>query len=574
MNPVSKEVENFLDRLDGVRQTSTGWQARCPCRDDDQNPSLVVSQGDDGRVLVKCHRGISCNAEEICKAVGLNLSDLMPDKGINNDYSKKEPTLKFVKSYNYVDENGELLFQKLRYVDENGKKTFKQRRPIGKNEWVYTLGNTPKVLYNLPRVLRAVENGETIFLVEGEKDADTLTGMGLVATTPPGGAGKWLDIHTDALHGARVEIISDNDGPGKEHAVLVANALRSSGCEVNISVSPFAKDVTDHLSLGKKLEELVPFDESEIIPSEPEEEISREEEALEKIKNLLSRNDMTTTQKVMKVNSLIGDALSEPKGHEGRLVNWSDFLQETDDETYDWVIPGLLERGERVIIVAAEGVGKTMLARQVAILSSCGIHPFTLQQMKPVTTLTVDLENPEKIIRRTSRNIFMSAKHRGHIAKPNLHLFTQPSGLDLLKQSDRSWLEKQIEEVQPEILVMGPLYKSFIDPGGRTSEAIAVEVAKYLDSLRTIYNCSLWLEHHAPLGSSMTTRDLRPFGSAVWSRWPEFGISLTPDLTSSTPYVYDMKHFRGARDERNWPTKITRGKLFPFQVMEFSHPST
>ena len=275
----------------------------------------------------------------------------------------------------------------------------------------------------------------------------------------------------------------------------------------------------------------------------------------------------------MKVNSLIGEALSEPVEHQGRLVNWGEFLDESDDESYDWVIPGLIERGERVIIVAAEGVGKTMLARQVAILSTCGVHPFTLQEMKPITTLTVDLENPERIIRRTSRAIYNNAKHRGKVSKPNLHLFTQPGGLDLLKQSDRSWLEKQIEEVKPEILVMGPLYKAFVDPGGRTSEAIAVEVAKYLDSLRTIYNCALWLEHHAPLGSTMTTRDLRPFGSAVWSRWPEFGVSLTPDLTSSTPYVYDMKHFRGARDERNWPTKITRGKVFPFQVLEFSRPT-
>jgi replicative DNA helicase len=71
----------------------------------------------------------------------------------------------------------------------------------------------------------------------------------------------------------------------------------------------------------------------------------------------------------------------------------------------------------------------------------------------------------------------------------------------------------------------------------------------------------------------MSTRDLRPFGSAVWSRWPEFGISLTPDLTASMPYVYDVRHFRGARDERHWPTKITRGKEFPFQVIEFAKVS-
>jgi replicative DNA helicase len=142
-----------------------------------------------------------------------------------------------------------------------------------------------------------------------------------------------------------------------------------------------------------------------------------------------------------------------------------------------------------------------------------------------------------------------------------------------MKPYDRMLLEEKMDEVRPEILVMGPLYKSFVDPGGRTSESIAVEVAKYLDGLRTTYNCALWLEHHAPLGQSMSTRDLRPFGSAVWSRWPEFGISLQPDLTSPTPYVYDVRHFRGARDERSWPTKIKRGKRFPFEVMQFSGTS-
>ena len=79
----------------------------------------------------------------------------------------------------------------------------------------------------------------------------------------------------------------------------------------------------------------------------------------------------------------------------------------------------------------------------------------------------------------------------------------------------------------------------------------------------------MWLEHHAPLGSTLATRELRPFGSAVWSRWPEFGISLQPDPTAPEPYVYDVRHFRGARDERQWPLKIKRGTTFPFQVIEF-----
>jgi replicative DNA helicase len=162
-----------------------------------------------------------------------------------------------------------------------------------------------------------------------------------------------------------------------------------------------------------------------------------------------------------------------------------------------------------------------------------------------------------------------AAIKRGYAKKPDAHLVVKPAGLDLLTSTDRRVLEDHIEAVKPELLVMGPLYKSFVDPGGRTSEAVAVEIAKYLDYIRDTYKCALWLEHHAPLGTSMSTRDLRPFGSAVWSRWPEFGLSLTPDLTSGIAYTYDVKHFRGARDERQWPTKMKRGTLFPFEVIDF-----
>jgi replicative DNA helicase len=211
-----------------------------------------------------------------------------------------------------------------------------------------------------------------------------------------------------------------------------------------------------------------------------------------------------------------------------------------------------------------------MLARQVAILSGCGINPFTYQKMKQIRTLTVDLENPERIIRRTASSILNTALDRGYTTKPTAQLLVKPSGLDLMKAEDRMILETAIEEAKPELLVMGPLYKAFIDPGGRTSESVAVEVARYLDHVRDVYKCALWLEHHAPLGESMTNRQMRPFGSAVWSRWPEFGIALTPDLTGGGPHVYDVRHFRGARDERPFPTKMRRGKLFPFEVMEFA----
>ena len=606
-NP-SIETENFLALLDGVRKAGSGWIARCPCRNDDANPSLSVGQGQDGRVLVTCHRGMSCNVEEICTAVGLSVADLMPRKDDseylqNKDYrpvatprspeqqkkpvvAKSQPSTKqtLVATYDYTDENGKLLFQKLRYVDENGKKTFSQRKPDSRGGWEYSLGDIPKVLYNLPAVINSKQFNAPVWVVEGEKDVDTLTDAGYIATTMPGGAGKWLDIHTEPLAGLVVEIIADKDEVGLKHALDVCEKLKAAGCDAQVWVCPSHKDITDHLEAGNAIDELVPYcpeDEepetsengfNEVVVSESKitDELSPEDLALTKIQEILDRNDLNNKQKIAKSGLILATATVSFTLDTGRLVHWNDFINESEGDTYDWAIPGLIERGERVIVVAAEGVGKTMLARQVALLSAAGIHPFSFQPMKPITTLTVDLENPDRIIRRTGRSIALQAMAQGRVSRLNAELLTRPSGMDLLKASDRAILEEALDTVKPELLVIGPLYKAFLDPGGRTSESIALEVAKYLDTIRTIYKCALWIEHHAPLGTSMTSRDLRPFGSAVWSRWPEFGISLQPDPTALGAYVYDVRHFRGARDERQWPTKIKRGVRFPFEVVEWS----
>jgi len=298
------------------------------------------------------------------------------------------------------------------------------------------------------------------------------------------------------------------------------------------------------------------------------------EELSVRISEVLTDRSITDATKLARVSAMIGGAYTTERIDTGRLVKWDDFMQEADDGTYDWIIPDILERKERVIVVAAEGVGKTMLARQIAILSSFGIHPFSFQPMPPVRTLFIDLENPDRIIRRMSRHTYMRAKMRvekefGLKPQPiSASLLMKPAGIDLLRDDDRSYLFKQIEMVKPELIMFGPLYKSYVDPGGRNSESVAVEVAKFLDSVKDAYDCALWLEHHAPLGTSMATRELRPFGSAVWSRWPEFGISLTPDPLSPDGFTYELRHFRGARDERQWPKKLRRGKMFPFEISE------
>lgn len=562
---VSPEVQRFLGKLDGVRANGNNWSARCPCRNDDNNPSLSIGQGDDGRVLVTCHRGIPCDVDEICESVGLTVAELMPPK-----QEKKPRKLTLVASYDYRDEEGNLIFQKQRLVDEDGKKTFVQRRVDPETgEWVKNLDGVDKVLYNLPRVKSARENKETVWVVEGEKDVDTLSQLKIPATTMPGGAGKWLDIHTAPLAGMSVIVVADNDDAGRKHATEVAQRLTEAGCTVSLRISRVkAKaDVSDHLDAGLTLEDLEEFNPSE----ETIEAVDVFGPLLKKLTDLFAKDNISDDTKLYKAELLLSDVLPSSDGvkNSGRLVEWSTFVNESVDESYDWLIPNVLERGERVMVVAAEGVGKTMLARQVALCCAAGLHPFRFTNMKPVRTLMIDLENPERIIRRTSKSIFGATLHYGHKQNPDAHLLIKPDGIDLLKKSDRLMIEDKLEQVKPDIVFLGPVYKSFIDPGGRTAEAIAIEIAKYFDTLREYFKCAMWFEHHAPLGSALASRDLRPFGSAVWSRWPEFGLSLQPDPTSPEGYVYEVKHFRGARDRRQWPTRMKRGTVFPFETLEF-----
>lgn len=124
--------------------------------------------------------------------------------------------------------------------------------------WAKGLAGAPKVLYNLPAVLAATNEGGIVWVVEGEKDADALTALDLVATTNPGGAGKWTDEHTNALLGAKlVNVVWDRDEEGQRHALQVVEALAAAGLRVRTLRAKAGKDVSDHLAAGHTLDQLV-----------------------------------------------------------------------------------------------------------------------------------------------------------------------------------------------------------------------------------------------------------------------------------------------------------------------------
>jgi DnaB-like helicase N terminal domain/AAA domain len=219
------------------------------------------------------------------------------------------------------------------------------------------------------------------------------------------------------------------------------------------------------------------------------------------------------------------------------------------------VIPGLLHASERVIVVAGEGIGKSTLARQVWVMTAAGLHPFTGTPIPPMRTLLVDLENPPSIVQGKTRPLLDLARQQPGWDDGRARIYALPGGIDVRQAADAQRLASVIKRAAPDLVIAGPLYKMTID-GGERAEQLHSAVAAFWDRMRERYGVALWLEAHAPMAQNGTPRDLRPLGSGVWQRWPEFGKTLR--ASSGNPNELIIGRYRGDRDERQWPERLTR----------------
>ncbi len=253
-------AEAYVELREGrgatVRRVQDGWQVTCPAHED-RTPSLSVTAGRDGRVLLHCHAG--CSKADIVAADGLELADL---------FERRNGRVE-VAAYDYVDEQGELLFQCVRFYPKH----FSQRRPRRSDtcgcekcrkrkdpDWIWNLHKTRYVLYRLPKVIEAVQAGATIYVVDGEKDVRALERAGEVATCGPMGAGNWRPEYAEPLRGANVILVADRREDGYEDVRRVAASLEGVAASVAMVAAAEGKDAADHLAAGKTVDEFVPVD--------------------------------------------------------------------------------------------------------------------------------------------------------------------------------------------------------------------------------------------------------------------------------------------------------------------------
>jgi len=301
---MSEATQRILKLLSDVKESRGGWTARCPWHDDTR-PSLSISTGEDGRVLLKCHSG--CTTKEIVDALGVEERDLFDDSArrtptTTKASAKKASTPKVEKKagkayatadaaqkayerilrrkaarvWEYVVE-GEVVGLTLRWDNPDGTKD--TIRPVSRHAdgWRMEHMPTPRPLFGFSESL--APGGRRVYVAEGEKCVDALAGLGLLATTSAGGSSSAKQSDWAPLAGRDVVILPDADEPGRKYAAAVAEILLALDPPAVVRIVDLAPDANDGSDiadlveparcLGEPLREMIERRAEEAEPLQP-----------------------------------------------------------------------------------------------------------------------------------------------------------------------------------------------------------------------------------------------------------------------------------------------------------------
>jgi len=254
-------MSDYAEFYEAVLETPIRWRGNegmtnCPFHHD-RNPSFSINK-ETGQYY--CHGcGASGNAVTMAKFKGVEVPNFESNNvGHNKSDGKREKFRDHDREHIYTDEFGNPVH--LVGIDGSGNQKRVYQYHCDDGKWY--IGKPARTnAYRLPEVIRAVQSGETVYIVEGEKDADTLHRHGFTATTNPNGAGSWpkSDDFNRPFQGAHVVILPDNDEPGRKHAEKVAEVLCNWARTIKIVYLPGLpeqEDVTYWFESGGTAHEL------------------------------------------------------------------------------------------------------------------------------------------------------------------------------------------------------------------------------------------------------------------------------------------------------------------------------
>lgn len=280
---------------------SSELMSRCPVHEErtgSLHATWKAGHGGGGFTVVYCH-GCHAGGPQICDALGIQLADLfdepLPERDRTNPRVGPSPARRLagqrrgrlgrlpallqinpspqeddnhdwqvVVTYPYTDVGGQLVEEVVREecaCDGARHKRFRQIFVLSDGRRVRRKpADFTPVLYHAAEVAAAVRNGQPLWLVEGEKDADRLRGLTEIATTNAQGGASFPDELLDALAGAHVIVALDRDATGWARGADLHAKLTALDSTVELklpAVTTPKADISDHLDAGFTLEQMI-----------------------------------------------------------------------------------------------------------------------------------------------------------------------------------------------------------------------------------------------------------------------------------------------------------------------------
>ena len=428
-NTTAETVANGLEK---ARRSGDGWTACCPAHGD-ENPSLSVTDGVGGRVLVKCHKG--CTQEDVIAE--LKARGLWPERrngkvvSVSRPYmGNRETTSKgSLRRYHYYRPDGVLHVEVCMYRDSaTGKK-------VGRRPWREPSGvKAPHPLYCVRELPE--RPADPVLVVEGERTVEHAAEHfpDYLVTTSIGGSSQAGDTDWSPLAGRAVVVWPDNDASGIKHAEKVSKLATAAGAAsvriVELPVLPAKWDLADPVPPGVDVRAIL--------------------EHREELKSIR-----------------LDDLLAMP------------------DPVVQWLVESRLPAVGSSVLGGGKAVGKSVLARTLAAAVADG-RPWLGWDTAPGTSLYIAHEDGLLTVKRHFQSLAVNHADRLHVV-----LEREPTGRERYRR-----LCGSVEAIKPSLVIVDTMIR-FVDIADSNDYATTVAALSPFVDLARAKGFHILFTHHS-----------------------------------------------------------------------------
>ena len=519
-------AQELATTLGNAKKVGNGYLASCPVAghgqgNGDKHPSLSITESSDGNYLFKCHGG--CDQHTVFNTIkDMGLLPALPQQDRPEYLSSIKPipyiqTPIFQQEWHYTDEDGVSLFVKQRFKTNDAKgKTYKTLRVMPDNSRQSKLGDCRIVPYKLPDLLQATAAGRVVYITEGEKAADALGSLGVVATTSHAGAGNWNPEINQYFTGANVVVVPDNDTVGWGYATKIVESLLPVVKSIRVLDLP-------HLSHKEDAFEWV-------------NKYAQDRSTLAKIAKAClvveSTDQVRTPQRLIETQK--SDAVAPDAAQRSRfLVESWDSIK---DEPVEWLIEDIIPKKAFVALYAPPASYKSFIALDMAEAVATGRDWMGKTVKQSGVVLYIAGEGHGGLGARIKACKIKNNSPDGsplYVIRAQINLRSSQEDFDNLLKAINDLLEEIDEPLQ--MIVLDTLMRM---SGGGFNENSSEDMGGFITQagkLQALYECALLVIHHS---GKDVTKGLRGHSSLLGAVDTELEINrLDSVINSADPSV-------------------------------------